>query len=139
MESMEKRYIVPEGMLRQLLEAEEKLCRLESAGVDNWDGYSYAFSEEMDAIYGDWSVDETLSHMIWYDSDKYTSADIGIRLRNERIKNGYTIERLAKLLTVREDTIQAWEDSFALPADRYVAALSTLYGVSENYLLGLRD
>lgn len=67
----------------------------------------------------------------------YTDVDIGIRLRNTRKKNRYTIEQLAKELEVSEETIQAWEDSLALPAGKYVEKLSKLYKVKKDYLLGL--
>ena len=67
----------------------------------------------------------------------YTDVDIGIRLRDTRKKNGYTIEQLAKELEVSEETIQAWEDSLALPADKYVEKLLKLYKVKKDYLLGL--
>ena len=67
----------------------------------------------------------------------YTDVDIGIRLRDTRKKNRYTIEQLAKELEVSEETIQAWEDSLALPADKYVEKLSKLYKVKKDYLLGL--
>lgn len=67
----------------------------------------------------------------------YTNVDIGIRLRDTRKENRYTIEQLAKELEVSEETIQAWEDSLALPADKYVEKLSKLYKVEKDYLLGL--
>ena len=67
----------------------------------------------------------------------YTDVDIGIRLRDTRKKNRYTIEQLAKELEVSEETIQAWEDSLALPVDKYVEKLSKLYKVEKDYLLGL--
>lgn len=67
----------------------------------------------------------------------YTNIDIGIRLRDERKKNRYTIEQLAKELNTTEEVVQAWEDSLALPSDNFVKKLSELYNVSEDYLLGL--
>lgn len=67
----------------------------------------------------------------------YTDVDIGIRLRDTRKKNRYTIEQLVKELEVSEETIQAWEDSLALPADKYVEKSSKLYKVKKDYLLGL--
>lgn len=67
----------------------------------------------------------------------YTDVDIGIRLRDERKKNKYTIEQLAKELGIKEETIQAWEDSLSLPANKYTKKLSELYNVTEDYLLGL--
>lgn len=72
-------------------------------------------------------------------SNTYTDVDIGIRLRYERKKNRYTIDRLAKELGVPEDAIKGWEDSLSLPADRYVKKMSKLYNVSEKYLLGLEN
>lgn len=73
------------------------------------------------------------------DINTYTDIDIGIRLRDERKKNRYTIEQLSKELEVSEETIQAWEDSLSLPSDRYLEKLAKLYNVSEEYLLGLED
>lgn len=70
-------------------------------------------------------------------SNTYTDVDIGVRLRDERKKNRYTIEQLAKELLVKEETIQAWENSLALPSNKYIIKLAELYNVSENYLLGL--
>lgn len=76
------------------------------------------------------------SHTI---SSTYTDIDIGMRLRDERLKNRYTLEQLAKELNTTVEVIQAWEDSFSLPADNFVKKLSKLYNVSEKYLLGLED
>lgn len=70
-------------------------------------------------------------------SNTYTDVDIGMRLRDERKKNRYTIEQLAKELEVNEEIIQAWEDSLSLPDNKYVKRLAKLYNVEENYLLGL--
>lgn len=78
----------------------------------------------------------TTSNMSTY-TNTYTDVNIGIRLRDERKKNRYTIEQLAKELEVKEETIQAWENSLALPADKYVEKLSKLYKVKKDYLLGL--
>lgn len=70
-------------------------------------------------------------------TNTYTDVDIGIRLRDERKKNRYTIEQLAKELEIKEETIQAWEDSLALPTNKFVKKLAELYNVTEDYLLGL--
>lgn len=70
-------------------------------------------------------------------SNTYTDVDIGVRLRDERKKNKYTIEKLAKKLEVKDETVQAWEDSLALPSGKYVKKLAELYKVTEDYLLGL--
>lgn len=76
----------------------------------------------------------TVSNLSTY---TYTDVDIGIRLRDERKKNRYTIEQLAKELEIKEETIQAWEDSLTLPANKFVKKLAELYNVTEDYLLGL--
>ena len=77
----------------------------------------------------------TASNLSTYNT--YTDVDIGIRLRDERKKNRYTIEQLAKELEIKEETIQAWEDSLTLPANKFVKKLAALYNVTEDYLLGL--
>lgn len=46
----EKRYLLTETELLELLEDRYKLAALEAMGVDNWDGYDYAFE--------DWNEDE---------------------------------------------------------------------------------
>lgn len=46
-----KKYIIEEKRLKELLDSEEELLRLKCAGVDNWDGYSYAFSEDFDDMF----------------------------------------------------------------------------------------
>ena len=40
-------------------------------------------------------------------TNTYTDVDIGIRLRDTRKKNRYTIEQLAKELEINEEAIQA--------------------------------
>ncbi len=84
------------------------------------------------------SVFDTVSNTFTF-SNTYTNVDIGKRLRDERLKNRYTLEQLAKELNTTVEVIQAWEDSFSLPADNFVKKLSKLYNVSEKYLLGLED
>ena len=39
----EKRYLLTETELLELLEDRYRLAALEAMGVDNWDGYEYAF------------------------------------------------------------------------------------------------
>ena len=55
---------------------------------------------------------------------------------DEAIKAADAKKREASL-EVKEETIQAWENSLALPADKYVEKLSKLYNVTKDYLLGL--
>ena len=49
-EMIEKRYLLTETELLELLKDRYKLAALEAMGVDNWDGYEYAFE--------DWNEDE---------------------------------------------------------------------------------
>lgn len=46
-----KKFIIDEKRLKELLDSEETLSRLECAGVDNWEGYEYAFSEDIDDMF----------------------------------------------------------------------------------------
>lgn len=71
--------------------------------------------------------------------NNYTPVDIGARLRDTRKANKYSIKELANKLEIKEEVVQAWEDSLSLPADKYVKKLSVLYNVSEDYLLGLDE
>lgn len=41
----EKKYLLTEKELLELLEDRYKLSALEEMGVDNWDGYEYAFED----------------------------------------------------------------------------------------------
>ena len=41
----EKRYLLTETELLELLEDRYRLAALEAMGVDNWDGYEYAFED----------------------------------------------------------------------------------------------
>jgi hypothetical protein len=41
----EETVMITDARYQELLEAEDFLARLEAAGVDNWDGYSFAFEE----------------------------------------------------------------------------------------------
>lgn len=55
----EKRYLLTETELLELLEDRYKLTALEAMGVDNWDGYNYAFE--------DWDEDEYKEELANYE------------------------------------------------------------------------
>lgn len=55
----EKRYLLTETELLELLEDRYKLAALEAMGVDNWDGYNYAFE--------DWDEDEYKEELTNYE------------------------------------------------------------------------
>lgn len=55
-----------------------------------------------------------------------------IELKYVTLQDEY-VRRVGK----KEETIQAWEDSLALLADKYVKKVVELYNVKEDYLLGL--
>lgn len=55
----EKRYLLTEIELLGLLEDRYKLAALEAMGVDNWDGYNYAFE--------DWDKDEYKEELANYE------------------------------------------------------------------------
>lgn len=55
----EKRYLLTETELLELLEDRYKLAALEAMGVDNWDGYNYAFE--------DWNDDEYKEELANYE------------------------------------------------------------------------
>lgn len=55
---MEKRYLLTESELRELLEDRFTLAALEAMGVDNWDGYDLAFEEQDE----DYTVEDALKN-----------------------------------------------------------------------------
>lgn len=55
----EKRYLLTETELLELLKDRYKIAALEAMGVDNWDGYNYAFE--------DWDEDEYKEELANYE------------------------------------------------------------------------
>lgn len=56
---IEKRYLLTETELLELLKDRCKLAALEAMGVDNWDGYEYAFE--------DWNEDGYKEELVNYE------------------------------------------------------------------------
>lgn len=63
---------------------------------------------------------------------------VGTIIRQLRIQNNWTQEKLARKLNVSLSTIGRWErDLKVIPATRHLLDLSLLFGVSLNVLIGM--
>ena len=62
---MEKRYLLTESELRELLEDRFKLAALEAAGVDNWAGYEFA-QEELDNEDNEYTIEDAFKNYELY-------------------------------------------------------------------------
>lgn len=61
-------------------------------------------------------------------------SNLGDNLRNEREKNGFTQEHLAKLVGVKPNTIWRWESGDRIPRVHTLNKIAKLYGVTLSYL-----
>ena len=59
------------------------------------------------------------------------------RIRELREKSGYSQSQLAKKIDVTRSSVNAWEMGLSAPTTQYIVALSKLFHVSADYLLGL--
>lgn len=59
-------------------------------------------------------------------------------LKNTRLEKGISIKEIAKVLEVTPAVYSKWERSEYIPIHA-LALLSTFYGVSVDYLVGLTD
>lgn len=59
------------------------------------------------------------------------------RIRELREKSGYSQSQLAKKIDVTRSSVNAWEMGLSTPTTQYIVALSKLFHVSADYLLGL--
>lgn len=64
---------------------------------------------------------------------------LGKQLREHRSRSGMTQEMLGEALGVSAQAISRWENNTACPDAMTLAALSMLYGVSTDALLGLEE
>lgn len=62
--------------------------------------------------------------------------DFGRRIRKLRIDKGYSMQDLANKLNVTKSSINMWENSNSIPKDNILIALSKIFNVSIDYLLG---
>ena len=65
--------------------------------------------------------------------------DFGSRLKILRLKNNYTQEQLAQRLNVTKSVISAYENELRMPSYDTLIAISRLFKVSTDYLLGLEQ
>lgn len=59
------------------------------------------------------------------------------KIKELRENAGYSQSQLAKKLDVTRSSVNAWEMGLSMPTTQYVVALSKLFHVSTDYLLGL--
>ena len=58
------------------------------------------------------------------------------RIRKLREQNGMSQSELAKKLDVTRSSVNAWESGLSTPTTQYIVALTRLFHVSADYLLG---
>lgn len=61
---------------------------------------------------------------------------ISERIKELRESAGYSQAQLAKKLDVTRSSVNAWEMGLSTPTTQYIVALSRLFHVSADYLLG---
>lgn len=61
---------------------------------------------------------------------------ISDKIRELREKAGYSQSSLAKKLDVTRSSVNAWEMGLSAPTTQYIVALSKLFHVSTDYILG---
>ena len=59
------------------------------------------------------------------------------KIKELRENAGYSQSQLAKKLDVTRSSVNAWEMGLSMPTTQYVVAISKLFHVSTDYLLGL--
>lgn len=70
-------------------------------------------------------------------SDKYTTNEIfGIRLRDLRKQNGYTIEQFAAKIGVAKSTLGYYENENRMPDIEILSRICNVFNVPADYLLG---
>lgn len=62
---------------------------------------------------------------------------IGTRIKELRERIGISQSQLAKKLDVTRSSVNAWEMGLSAPTTQYVVAMSELFHVSADYLLGI--
>lgn len=64
---------------------------------------------------------------------------IAERVREIRLEKKLTQIEFGKLLAVSQDTVSLWENGKSLPTADYIILICHKFGVSADYLLGLKD
>lgn len=63
--------------------------------------------------------------------------NLGVRLKELRLKNNYTQQQVAERLGVSKAVISSYEVASRYPSYDILIKLATLYGVSTDYLFGI--
>ena len=61
------------------------------------------------------------------------------RLKELREEAGYTQSQIAEMLKIKQNTYSQYENGVRELPYEYLIALSQIYSVSTDYILGLRD
>lgn len=61
------------------------------------------------------------------------------RISELREQQNMTQAELAKRLGITRSSVNAWEQGISVPSTQYIVELSALFGVSTDYLLGVRS
>lgn len=61
------------------------------------------------------------------------------KIKELREKAGYSQAQLAKKLDVTRSSVNAWEMGLSTPTTQYIVALSKLFHVSSDYILGIES
>ena len=59
------------------------------------------------------------------------------KIKELREKAGYSQAQLAKKLDVTRSSVNAWEMGLSTPTTQYIVALTKLFHVSADYILGI--
>ena len=65
--------------------------------------------------------------------------DFGHRLKNLRIKNDYTQEKLAQRLGLTKSVISAYETGARMPSYEALITIARIFHVTTDYLLGVEN
>lgn len=65
--------------------------------------------------------------------------NIGNKIKELREGKGITQTELANLIGVTQDSISLWEKNKRTPNTPYIIALSRVFNISSDYLLGLEN
>ena len=64
---------------------------------------------------------------------------VGERLKEIRIINKISQQKMGELLNVSQDTISLWERGKALPGAEDIILICRKFEISSDYLLGLKE
>lgn len=66
---------------------------------------------------------------------KIDKKEVGLRIKQIRIKNGHTLQSFGELFGTRKTNVQKWEIGFNLPNKRRLALISEYGNITVNELL----